>query len=154
MKEKLGNLRPLLLIIYGREKGPKIDPAFSLLFYIYITWDKRSLWVQRYKKVLLYILIKVNLFQEKKFQKSLTFTMNSFRSPQIPDGVVKLITCNLLSGQYNWGYSRALEDGFYDIGCGNYLPCAQTVMQCLVDLSGGDQLAALNEYTTYCNAWS
>lgn len=154
MKEKLGNLRPLLLIIYGREKGPKIDPAFSLLFYIYITWDKRSLWVQRYKKVLLYILIKVNLFQEKKFQKSLTFTMNSFRSPQIPDGVVKLITCNLLSGQYNWGYSRALEDGFYDIGCGNYIPCAQTVMQCLVDLSGGDQLAALNEYTTYCNAYS
>ena len=80
--------------------------------------------------------------------------MSSFKSPEIPDAEVRLITCNLLAGQFQWGYTKSENDGFFGVCCGNYLPFAQTVMQCFVDLLQGDKVAAITEYTTYCNAYT
>ncbi|CDO95233.1 unnamed protein product [Kluyveromyces dobzhanskii CBS 2104] len=79
---------------------------------------------------------------------------SSFRSPDIPDGEVRLITCNLLAAQFKWGYDASPNDGYFGMCCGKYLPFAQTVMQCFVDLLQGDEVAAMEEYTTYCNAFA
>lgn len=80
--------------------------------------------------------------------------MNPFKSEKIPDALVRLITCTQLAGLYEWDYVPSVEDGFYGMSCGKYVPFAQTVMQCFTDLLKGDVSGALTEYTSYCNAYT
>lgn len=77
--------------------------------------------------------------------------MNPFRTHDISKTLEQIIACKVLADQYEWGYSPSKSDLYYSMACGAYLPYAQTVMQCFVDLGGMEKAEdSLGMYTSSC----